>query len=227
MKKKFLIMLLLIITVFGFTACKKTEVNLQDFLIEERQNLFLAYDDLYTATLSSGMREKDYNFDGVVTEKTCFAILTLTRNDSKPLATDNYSYTITINNEQTTGFLEKSGIDNSYCIDLQKEISTNDVINVQISFTGYSFNKDLTNITNNFNVDYNTAINIANDQLKDDAQNLLKNNSKIEVVTKILCDDSNLDVNNYYWYIGVISNSGETMGVLIDSNSGEILAKKV
>ena len=158
---------------------------------------------------------------------TCFAILSLTRNDNKILANDNYSYTITINEEQLTGFLQKSEVDNSYCIDLQKEVLSDATINIQVSFTGYSFNENLLNISNNFNVDCKTAIAIANDQLKENTKNIISNNSNIEVVTKILTDNSALDVDNYYWYVGVISTNGETMGILIDANSGEILAKKV
>ena len=226
MKKKFLIMFMLVVGIFGFTACKKNEISLQNYLIEERQNLFVASDELYTVTLSSGMREVNYNFDGIVGEKTNFSILSLYRKDGKTLSNDNYSYVVTLNDETLTGFLEKSQIDNSYSIDLAKEITTDATINVQISFTGYSINKDLTNISNNFNVDNKTAITIANDQLKENIENITKNN-QIEVVTKILSDNSNAEINSYYWYVGVISTSGETMGVLIDANSGEILAKKV
>ena len=227
MKKKFLIMMLLVVTLFSFTACKKSEINLQNYLIEDRQNLFATNDDLYTVTLSTGFREIDYCFDGVVNEKTAFAILSLNRNDNKPLSNDNYSYTITINEEVLTGFLEKSQVDGSYSIDLEKEIPADANINVKVSFTGYSINQDLTNISNNFNVDNSTALTIANDQLKNDVQNLVNSNSSIEVVTKILTDNSAIDINNYFWYVGVISSNGETMGVLIDANSGEILAKKV
>jgi hypothetical protein len=162
-----------------------------------------------------------------VGEKTPFAILSLNRNDNKSLANDTYSYTITINEEALTGFLEKSQVDGSYSVDLEKEISADAVINIKISFTGYAINQDLTNISNNFNVDNSTALTIANEQLKNDAQNLVDSNSSIEVVTKILTDNSAGDINNYFWYVGVIASNGETMGVLIDANSGEILAKKV
>ena len=227
MKKKFLIALLLMVTIFGFTACKNNEINLQNYIIEDRQNLFAANDDLYTITLTTGLREIDYCFDGIVGEKTNFAILSLMRKDNKTLSNDNYSYTIAINEETLTGFLQKSEIDNSYSIDLEKEVPQDATINVQISFTGYSINKDLANLSNSFNVDNKTAINIANDQLKNSAENMLKTNSNIEVVTKILKDNSVADLNNYYWYVGVISTNGETMGVLIDANTGEILAKKV
>ena len=227
MKKKLLVALLLCIGLFGLTACKKTELNLNNYLIEDRQNLFVANDSLYNITLSTGLREIDYCFDGSVGEKTNFAILSLQRNDNKKLSNDNYAYTITINEVSHTGLLEKSEINNSYSSDLELEVASDATINVKISFTGYSFDQDLTNLSSTFNVDNSTALSIANEQLKADIEHIIDNNNKIEVVTKILADNSNSDINNYYWYIGVISSNGEIFGILIDTNTGEILAKKV
>ena len=105
---------------------------------------------------------------------------------------------------------------------------TNETINAQISFTGYTFNKDLENTGSNFQVDCASAVKVAEKELKDDIQNLLSDkNVKIEVVTKIMKDYSSQELKNYYWYVGVVSTNGDTMGILIDANTGEIIAKKV
>lgn len=228
MKKKLLIFTLLAICLFGFTACGKTNIKLSDFLIEERNNLFTAKDNLYTVTFSTGLREKNYNYDGIIDEKVDFGVLTLIRNDSNPLANDTYSYKITINEEEFTGNMEKSPIDNSYAVDIEKRVEDDAIINVEIRFTGYTFRQDLTNTSKDFVVDKNTALNQANNELKTEIENLLKDkNNKIEVIMKILKDSSNSEVNRFYWYIGIISTNGETLGILIDTNTGEIIAKKV
>ena len=130
--KKIFILAMLAICILGLTACGKTAINLQDYLIEERNNLFTAQDDLYHVTFSSGIREKNYNYDGKIDEKVEFGILTLMRNDSNPLVNDNYTYTITINNEEFTGTLEKSPVDNSYAVDIEKKVDNNAEINVKI-----------------------------------------------------------------------------------------------
>lgn len=213
--------------VFGLSACGKSSIKLQDYLIEDRNNLFTAQDSLYCVTFSTGMREENYNFDGVVNNKVEFGVLTLMRNDSNPLANDNYSYTITINDEKLTGTMEKSPIDNSYAVDVEKKVDDNATINVQINFTGYKFNQDLINTSKDFSVDKNSALNLANSELKDELKDITSDNNKIEVVMKILKDYSNLDNCKYYWYVGVVAKDGQTLGILIDSNSGEIVAKKV
>ena len=56
-------------------------------------------------------------------------------------------------------------------------------INVQISFTGYTFNQNLENTSSDFQVDSSTAIDIAQKELKEDVKNLLEDkNVKIEIV---------------------------------------------
>ena len=108
MKKKFFLIILFVACTLAFVGCSKSEINLKDYLIEQRENLFTANDDLYSVTFSTGSREVDYNFDGVVNEKTPFGVLTLSRNDNLPLANDTYTYIVSINDQTFTGFLEKT-----------------------------------------------------------------------------------------------------------------------
>lgn len=227
MKKKLLILSMLFMFVFGLSACGKNTIKLQDYLIEDRDNLYTAQDSLYCVTFSTGMREENYNFDGVVNNKVEFGVLTLMRNDSNPLANDTYSYTLTINDEQLSGIMEKSPIDNSYAVDVEKKVDNNATISVQINFTGYKFNQNLTNTSSQFSIDKNAALDCANTELKDEIKNISNTHNKFEVVLKILKDFSNLENCKYYWYVGVVATDGQTLGILIDSNSGEIVAKKV
>lgn len=228
MKKKLLIFMLLIVSIISFSACGKGQLNLADYLIEERNNLFSACDELYTITLSSGLRENDYNLDGKIGEKVDFGVVTFLRNDGEPMANDTYTYLIKINDQEFTGFLEKSPVDNTYCADLGAQASNDAVITAQISFTGYTFNQELTNTSNAFGVDKTKVLDIANKELGDAVKEITSDaNVKIEVVMKIMKDFSTADVKNYYWYVGVISTNGDTLGILIDANSGDIIAKKV
>ena len=216
-----------VVCLFAFVGCGKSKINLSDYLIEQRENLFTASDDLYSVSFSTGLREKDYNFDGVINEKVPFGVLTLTRNENLPLANDTYTYIVTINEQTHTGFLEK-GNNNSYSADLEVGTIGDETINVQISFTGYTFNQDLINTSSSFNVDSNTALSIAQKELGEDIQNLLKDkNTKIEVVMKLMKDFSSEELKNYYWYVGIISTNGDTLGILIDANNSDIIAKKI
>jgi len=227
-RKKICVLILFVFGLFTLTACGKNNINLHDHVIELRENLFVASDDIYSVSFSTGMRESDYNFDGIVTEMVPFGVLTLTRNNNSSLANDTYSYIVTINDQTYSGFLEKNNNDNSYSADLEVSTTGDEAINVQISFTGYSFNQNLENISKSFQVDSQTALKLAQNELKKDIENLLSdNNIKIEVVMKIMKDYSAENAKHYYWYVGIISTNGETMGILLDANNGEVIAKKV
>ena len=58
--------------IFAFAGCGKSSVNLKNYLIEQRENLYTANDNLYSVSLSTGTREQDYNFDGIINEKVPF-----------------------------------------------------------------------------------------------------------------------------------------------------------
>lgn len=227
MKKKLFILLLAICSLC-LTACGNKELNLNDYLIEERQNLYIAQDDVYTVSFSSGMREENYNFDGIKNNMTEFGIVTISRLDSAPMGQLDYNYTVKIDDQTYTGTLAKSEVENSYAADIQVKASENATINVQIVFGSYSFNKEMVNTSSNFEVDCNKAIEIANQALKKDIKQLTSDkNNKIEAVMKIVKDTSSSNPSNYYWYVGVVSTNGEILGVLVDSSNGQIIAKKV
>ena len=227
MKKKFLMCFMFAVMAISLCACGKTKLNLNDYIIEKRENLYTACDNLYCVSFSTGLRENNYNFDGIVNELIPFGVLTLARCENLPLANDTYSYSVTINETSYDGFLTKNN-DNSYSADLEVNTIGTEHINVQISFTGYTFNKDLENTSSSFEVDPLTAINIASNELKEPIENIISDkNIKIEVIMKLMKDYSNEDLQNYYWYVGIISTNGNTMGILIDANSGNIIAKKV
>ena len=226
MKKKFLVSLVLMLSIFTFTGCGKAEINISDYIIEKRENLFTANDSLYCVTFSTGQREENYNFDGLINPLTPFGILTISRLDNQPMANDAYSCIIEINDQTYSGFLEK-GANNTYSIDIEVAALSEDSIIASISFTGYTFKQELINVSKDFEVDCNTAVEIANKELHQQISDLLTDkNVKIEIVTKIMKDHSNTDLKNYYWYVGAISTNGDCLGILINSNTGEIIAKK-
>lgn len=228
MKKKILVFMLLAISLISLSACGSTKINLSDYLIEKRTSLYTAENELYSVTFSSGTREQDYQLDGIINDMVDFGIITLSRLDNNPLANDTYTYTVQINDQTYTGFLEPSSVDNSYLADIGAAAPSDASITVQITFTGYSFNKELTNTSGLFSVNGEKAIEIANEELKEELKNITSDkNTKIEVVMKNLKDYSNSEIKNYYWYIGVISTNGETLGILIDAGTGDVIAKKV
>ena len=227
MKKKYVIIAILLIGLFCFTGCGKSKIDLNNYLIEQRTTLFTGSDKLYTVSYSGGMREENYSLDGKVNKLIPFGVITLTRTDGEPLAKDNYTYTVKINDQEYTGSLQEAN-STSYCADLQINAPTDATIDVTINFTGYIFNSQLANTSNKFKTNLNGAIKIANSELQENLTQMLKDKSnQIEVVTKIIKDYTNSEVESYYWYVGIVSTNGQTLGLLIDANTGSVIAKKI
>ena len=227
MKKKLLTFAILALCLLSFTACGKSKLNLNDYMIEERNNMFTAQDDLYFASFSTGLREENYCFDGIKNNMIDFGILSFSKLNKDPLANDNYSYTVMINDESYTGLLEKTGNDNTYSADLGVSAPNDATIIVQICFTGYTFEQTLASTSNEFTISKDDAIKIAEKSLSNELKEMTQDkNNKIEAVTKIVKDYS-CESKNFFWYVGVISTNGETLGVLIDAKTGSVVAKKV
>ncbi len=229
MKKKIFVCLLLLVAVFSFTACGKTDVNLADFVIEERYNIYSGADNNYMVTFSSGMREENYALDGIKNNMIEFGILTISKIDNTAMKQQDYSYNITIGDFNASGTLTKNDYYNGcYSVDVNKAALNNEPVTVNITANNVAFSKELDNNSKDFSVDKSAALNIANSELKTEVSELTKDkNNKIEVVVKIINDYSTMGVKNYYWYVGVISTNNETIGVLIDANTGDIISKKV
>ena len=227
MKKKIITFALILFGLATLSACGKTKLNLADYCIEKRCNLFTASDSNYTISLSTGKREENYSLDGVVGNMVDFGVVTFSRLDKNPMANDTYHYDITIGEEVYSGDLIKSDLDNTYSVDLGIALQDDAEVSAKVSFTGYTFEQNLISTSQDFSVGADQALGIATKELNESVNNVMKDHNNIEVVMKILKDYSTSDVKAYYWYVGVISTDGQTMGILIDANTSNIIAKKI
>lgn len=228
--KKFICILSIALCGILFIGCgnnKQSQIDFNDHLIEVRNNLFASQDETFYATVCTGEREKDYALDGIIGEMVPFGIVTIARLDNEVLNENQYSFTLVVNGENLTGSLEKSPYDNTYSADIEQVIADDAELIIQLVIDGVNVSQNLTNISSNFAIDKNKAIEIACDELRDSIHTISKKKDNLsEAFVKILKDYSG-EGNRYYWYIGIISPEGKTSGVLIDSASGEIVSKKI
>ncbi len=228
--KKFLCVLAVVCCVFGLTACggnKQAEIDFNQHLIEIRNNLFAGQDETFYATVCTGEREQDYALDGVINELVPFGIVTMARLDNESLTADSYPFTLVVNGENLTGSLEKSPYDNTYSADIEQIIADDAEVTLQLVVDGVNFNQPLTNVSQQFAVSKQDAINTACETLKSSIKNLSREEGSFsEGFVKILKDYSG-ETNKYYWYIGIISPDGQTSGVLIDASTGSVVSKKI
>lgn len=223
LKNKFIIFLIC----FTFLLCgcnNKINEVIQDKISEVRFNLFNVNTDEINIDFTSGFREDPYILNGKSENKKEFGVVTITF--LKEIEDKNTlpNFVITINDMDFDGELELNPFDQTYVQDIETFVLDDATISIKVMWNNYSFESTLKNISKNFNINHSKALNIFIKEYKKEIKNLLKSNVDFEVYIKIL-NDPNFVENKNYFYVCLITNNGESMSIIIDPFSQEILAK--
>lgn len=221
--KIFLISLSLFMCLFFLFGCKnnnsgQTSNKYESYLSEYRKNLFMNKTSTYLVTLTSGMRESDYNMNGEKTNLVDFGVITV--KFDKLFAGSKLQFELKVDNDTYVGEFERNPYDNSFVYDIGKQVGDNSVINVYI--VDFDERLDLKCVSNNWQYNYKEALNIFTNNHKNQIESLTKdNNLQGEIYIKIVAENNNL--NDIYWYCLLVSNNGQMFASLISVNTGEIL----
>lgn len=226
MKKSFLITVFLGLILL-LSGCSQGAIKLSNYIVEKRNNFFTASTSKYQASFYTGLREEPYALDGVVGELTPFGIVVFGAFDDSVLTKNEYDFTIKINEETVSGKLEKNETDSNFYMDIERTVEDNAVVVLTVAIPNESFNETLVNASGSFQVKQEQALKIAAEELSDTIMQITKKDKTAEVIIKILQDNSFDGEQRYYWYVAIIGKDGKTAGILIDTNSAQIISKKV
>lgn len=226
MKKKIFTLFLLVLITLAF-GCKANSLLLQKHLIERRDNLFLFNDNNYCASFYTGEREEPYALDGEINDMVEFGIVIFYAHNQYKLSAESYPFELHINDEVFTGNLERNNSDKTYSIDIEKSAPADAVVTLKVVLPSSDFNETLVNISKDFAISQEQAIQIASEELSSVLKQISKSDKNVEVIVKMLKDFSDSEQAKYYWYVGIVSSDGTTAGILIDTQTGEIISKKL
>lgn len=223
--KKFFIVFIVFITIFSFSGCSNNiNQEIQERLSEVRFNLFEASSDIINVKFSSGFREEPYVLNGKSENKKEFGVITVKFLINITNKTNLPSFVITINEMDFDGEFELNPFDQTYVQDIETFVLDDSNISIKILWNNIDFEGELKNLTNNYNCNHTKALSIFIKEYNKNLKNLLKNDIEFEVYIKIINDPS-LEINKNYFYVCLLSISGESFSVVIDPLSCEILAK--
>ena len=222
--KKMLIMFLLICPILIFGCSNNVDLIVQESLSEVRYNLFVAGNEEVNVKFTSGFREAPYVLNGKSENKKEFGVITVKflKNFSNKNANPNF--VITISDMDFDGELELNPFDQTYVQDIETFVLDDSSVSIKISFGDFTFEGNLKNVSNDFAINHKEALNIFVKEFKKDIQTLNRNGKDFEVYVKIINDPS-LEIDKNYFYVCLLSSTGESFSVIIDPNSGNILAK--
>ena len=222
-----LIILVVLVMSVMLVGCNKVDKKLQSMqsnISYYNNEMLVAEDANFYIELVSGSREKALIADGEVGEMAEYCTMNVT-----PVTLDmtNRSLTFKVTGEAGVyeGSLEKSIIGINYTANIEELQKLGAIKNVTITLGEQNFEYTLSNINTN-GIDYKKAVESVYNNCAEDLESMFDGNSfKSEIYIKISCDRSK-NPKEYFWFVNVVENSDNIFCVLVDMQTGEIIAKK-
>ena len=210
MKKKILMMLSsLAVVLFLFTGCNDLSIN--NCISEITFTYFKGQDSSSSnvyASISVGEREEPYKMDGKHRKNVDFALINLILDD---VSQNEVMATIDIDGTASEVVLEFNPRTSSYMADLGYAISGDSTINLKVD----NYSIDFSNISKDFKVDYNKALEIGEKLLSENVANFSSGNFDGEIYLKLFTMEGS-DV--LYWIYTAVYENGVTYNFAINVN---------
>ena len=222
LNQKYIISVFCIIFIFCttifFTGCaNRFEQLVKQNMSDMRINFFEGENDLLYADLSCGYREQNFAYDGISTQKVECGVLSV--EFKKVYSYQSICISLEIDGNTKDYVLERSPFENKYMVDLEKIINNNSLISFALKNQAEKCN--LACVSKNWKVQYDNAIKIAVDVLKDDLSKLFYNNKlNAEGYLKVV---SKHDYDQKFWYFSYIDKTGQSKSMLINVTNGKII----
>ena len=168
--------------------------------------------------LYSGIRETDYQADGIATATVAFTVLSVEPTNDKIVYNGCITTLIKINEQEPiTLVLEKNPYGNNYAGDLESAVDINANVTITFQANGETIGTvTLSSVMPDEAISWETALEIACQTLGD----VINTNTRMESSTKILCDNST--VNTPYWFVSFVTEDGNRYFVVI-SHDGKVI----
>ncbi len=218
--KKLVIFCLIISSLF-LAGCNSVYREVSKTVSEVRYSIYLGETDTIKATFMCGKREKDYVINGYNTPLIDFGIVTIAL--KKSATTDNAKIVLTVDTNRYEDTLEKNPFDDTLVADL-KIIPTASEITLKVYLGNDVQELTLNCLNSDWKVDHQDALKLACKTLKGELKTQIDGTYKGEVYVKII-EDTKVNKGQYYWYVSFAGRDGIKHTVIINPNSGEVLAK--
>ncbi len=168
--------------------------------------------------LYSGIRETEFNADGIATATVPFTVLSVEPTNDKIVYNGCITTLIKINDQEPiTLVLEKNPYGNNYAGDLENALDANANVSVTFQANGETIGTvTLNNVMPAESITWETALEIACQALN----GVLATDTRMESSTKILCDNST--VNTPYWFVSFVTEDGNRYFVVV-SHDGKVI----
>lgn len=220
MKKKLFVLCLLVAVCFSFFGCKTATLEVvKQNMSEWTKSYFCGETDAFYCTLSSGVREEDYETNGLSGDVVDFALLCI-KFDTVPNSS-LVRVTIEIDEEKQVVDMELNTLNGTYMYDFERQLTGNEKIVLSLN----DQTVDMVAISNQFAISSDKALEIACKEFE--KKILLKKSGKnlnSEFYLRVLDKNAN-NFEEIFWCFTVYNIDGENYSIIISAETGTILAK--
>lgn len=213
------IAIIVLIAVFAFV--KPNAENLARQNVSEIDKVcYTSEQGIASLKIISGERENPYVINGSHENMQEFTLL-IFRTDE--INVQSPTFIATIDSQSYNGILEQNPYDNTFVVDLEKQISQNAQINVVITVGNHEYNFDMQNVSDEWKISYDEALNIAMEHFGEQVKQCIKGNDfNGELYVRIITDVTNT-FDKFFYHVTLVDDAGQSQSVVIDVNTGEIL----
>lgn len=215
MKKISLILMILLAPVLMF-GCQKAS-SLKENMSEITNIYLIAQNDDVKANISVGEREEFYIVDGNKTKNVDFSLISIKFN--KLLPENQIEVSLKVNDVYQNVLLELNPANNYYMADLGYALQESDM--VSLSFKDFVL--EFENVSKNFEVDANKALEIAERELGEKINKYFSGKEfKGEGYLKILVSQDDAS-GELFWVFTVVGENSLKNNVVINVYNGEVI----
>ncbi len=203
-----------------FLGCAKNDSGYDKVISEIRDNVYVSSVDEWSFSAVSGEREKNYKIDGVANGRDEFFILTV-----EGYFASAPTCSFTINDKTYSGIMKKHPFNNSYSYEINVKNNSSEV-HVSLQCANDSVQTTLKSVKTEQTKTYSQAFSKAKKELETTLKSHLKNGVFNGEVYIRLISNPTQDDGKYFWYVAFYKSESECYSVLIDSESGDVVALK-
>lgn len=211
--------LTLLMLLFVFTVACNSKPEYFSYVSELRKDVFAGENEQFSVIVWAGAREQPYAADGIKNQTSLSLTVKITQ---KQETGDNLGVTVKFDDKvyQTkTGF---HPVKSALCAEIGVDKLPEKQLVVEIAYGENSDTITLESKLSEGTISYNDALNRAVEKASD----FLKANTKngklnAEIAIKLLCEN-----NRNYYYVSILSVTGEKRAFLIDGETGDVLAER-
>lgn len=215
MKKAFASLLALFALLPALTACGKTDYT--QYISELRSDIFRAETEEFVVTLSCISREYPYVNDGIPSPRTDVVEIVVESTDG---IDRNYSVFL-LENDGWGGEMSFRNVLGNYFYSRSVEQFPEGSVNLRIEWEDGAREIAASSVKSEKTITPESALAFAVDAEKETIDKMKASGSfHGEFYVRLLRRDKN------YYYVGIVDTDGNTVSLLLDSETGEILARR-